>query len=639
MTEYAGYMGKLLLIDLDEGSEREYPWTDKDRELYIGGKAMASKIMYDNFTGREEPFSPENMIIIATGPVTGTFAPSSNRFDISSLSPLTGITASSNCGGDFGFYLKKAGLDGLIIRGRSDRPIWIEIQEDKVSYHEAGELWGMRTGETQAALKKKLTELHGPKGRYGMVSIGPAGENLVRYAAVISGERAAGRAGIGAVFGSKNIKAIVASGNREVKIFNKEKAMEHHKKWTAALKAHPITGSQLPRLGTAGLVSTMQMRGQLATRNFSAGRFEDFEKVSGEALAEEENKGNTGCLSCPIRCSRTVEVDGKKVKGPELETLGLFGANLTNDNLNLVCRWNHELDELGLDSISCAGTIAWAMEANERGLWDNGLKFGQVDNISRVMEDIAFRRGIGAELAEGSKRLSEKYGGKDFAIQSKGMELSAYEPRRAVGQGLGYAVSNRGGCHLNGGYLVVLEGLGLSIDQQTPKAKADLCMFMQDFMEAISLCGHCLFTSYAVFPGFLISKPNSPMSRLVNSMIPHCGWAVRMLNKFPAMAFMNLPLIPYTYELKYAVGMKMNIGRFLRIGERSYNVERAVNAKFGVSAENDKLPKRLTKVLQDPKDPKSKVPLDRMKATYYKARGWGENGLPGDRKLKGLGIK
>lgn len=639
MTEYAGYMGKLLLIDLDEGSEREYPWTDKDRELYIGGKAMASKIMYDNFTGREEPFSPENMIIIATGPVTGTFAPSSNRFDISSLSPLTGITASSNCGGDFGFYLKKAGLDGLIIRGRSDRPIWIEIQEDKVSYHEAGELWGMRTGETQAALKKKLTELHGPKGRYGMVSIGPAGENLVRYAAVISGERAAGRAGIGAVFGSKNIKAIVASGNREVKIFNKEKAMEHHKKWTAALKAHPITGSQLPRLGTAGLVSTMQMNGQLATRNFSAGRFEDFEKVSGEALAEEENKGNTGCLSCPIRCSRTVEVDGKKVKGPELETLGLFGANLCNDNLNLVCRWNHELDELGLDSISCAGTIAWAMEANERGLWDNGLKFGQVDNISRVMEDIAFRRGIGAELAEGSKRLSEKYGGKDFAIQSKGMELSAYEPRRAVGQGLGYAVSNRGGCHLNGGYLVVLEGLGLSIDQQTPKAKADLCMFMQDFMEAISLCGHCLFTSYAVFPGFLISKPNSPMSRLVNSMIPHCGWAVRMLNKFPAMAFMNLPLIPYTYELKYAVGMKMNIGRFLRIGERSYNVERAVNAKFGVSAENDKLPKRLTKVLQDPKDPKSKVPLDRMKATYYKARGWGENGLPGDRKLKGLGIK
>ncbi|HIR86429.1 MAG TPA: aldehyde ferredoxin oxidoreductase family protein [Candidatus Limivicinus faecipullorum] len=639
MTKYSGYMGKLLMIDLSEGSEKEYPWTDRDRELYLGGKAVASKIMYDNFTGREDPFSEENLIIISTGPVTGTFAPSSNRFDISSLSPLTGISSSSNCGGDFGFYLKKAGLDALIIRGKSEKPIWIEIDDGKLSYHPAEELRGMRTGETQAVLRKKLAELHGPKGRYGMVSIGPAGENLVRYAAVISGERAAGRAGIGAVFGSKNIKAIVASGSHEIKLHDKEKSMEHHKKWTAALKAHPITGAQLPRLGTAGLVSSMQMNGQLATRNFSAGRFEDFEKVSGEALAEEENISNSGCLSCPIRCSRTVDVDGKKVKGPELETLGLMGANLANGDIKLVCRWNHELDELGMDSISCAGTIAWAMEANEKGLWDNGLKFGQVDDLSRVLEDIAFRRGIGDELAEGSKRLSDKYGGKDFAIQSKGMELSAYEPRRAVGQGLGYAVSNRGGCHLNGGYLVVLEGLGLNIDRQTPKAKADLCMFMQDFMEAISLCGHCLFTSYAVFPGFLISKANSPIPRFVNFIIPHCGWAVRMLNKLPGMAFMNMPLIPYTYELKYAVGMKMNIGRFLRIGERSYNVERAVNARFGVSAEKDKLPKRLTDVLQDPKDPHSRVPLEKMKKVYYRARGWGSDGLPSRKKLRSLGIR
>ena len=219
------------------------------------------------------------------------------------------------------------------------------------------------------------------------------------------------------------------------------------------------------------------------------------------------------------------------------------------------------------------------------------------------------------------------------------MELSAYEPRRAVGQGLGYAVSNRGGCHLNGGYLVVLEGLGLSIDQQTPKAKADFCMLMQDLMESISICGHCLFTSYAVFPGFLISKPNSPATRFVNFIIPHIGWAIRLLNKCPGIAHLNLPLIPYTYELRYAVGMKMNIGKFLKIGERSYNVERAVNARFGVSAEKDKLPKRLTNVLQDPNDPSSKVPLEQMKRIYYKARGWGENGLPDGKKLRKLGIE
>ena len=639
MTNYAGYMGRVLEIDLSCRREREYPWTDRDRELCIGGKAMASKIMYDNFTGEEDPFGPENIIVIATGPVTGTFAPSSNRFDISTLSPLTGITTSSNCGGDFGFYLKKAGIDALVIRGQSPAPVWVEINDGAVIYHDGAALWGLKTGETQAGLKKELTALHGPKGRYGMVTIGPAGENRVLYAAVTSGERAAGRGGTGAVFGSKNLKAIVASGSHEIRLHDREKAMEHHKQWTAALKAHPLTGSQLPRLGTAGLVSTMQLRGQLATRNFSAGRFAGFEKVSGEALAEEENITNTGCLSCPIRCSRTVEVEGQKVKGPELETLGLFGPNLLNDNLKLVCRWNRELDELGMDSISCAGTIAWAMEANEKGLWNNGLEFGKVEGISQLLEDIAHRRGIGDELAQGSKRLSEKYGGKDFAIQSKGMELSAYEPRRAVGQGLGYAVSNRGGCHLNGGYLVVLEGLGLSVDQQSPKAKADFCMLMQDLMESISICGHCLFTSYAVFPGFLISKPNSPATRFVNFIIPHIGWAIRLLNKCPGIACMNLPLIPYTYELRYAVGMKMNIGKFLRIGERSYNVERAVNARFGVSAEKDKLPKRLTNVLQDPNDPNSKVPLEQMKRIYYKARGWGENGLPDEKKLRKLGIE
>ena len=334
-----------------------------------------------------------------------------------------------------------------------------------------------------------------------------------------------------------------------------------------------------------------------------------------------------------------MEVEGQKVKGPELETLGLFGPNLLNNDLKLVCRWNRELDELGMDSISCAGTIAWAMEANEKGLWNNGLEFGKVEGISQLLEDIAHRRGIGDELAQGSKRLSEKYGGRDFAIQSKGMELSAYEPRRAVGQGLGYAVSNRGGCHLNGGYLVVLEGLGLSIDQQTPKAKADFCMLMQDLMEAISVCGHCLFTSYAVFPGFLIRKPNSPVTRFVNFIIPHIGWAIRLLNKCPGIACVNLPLIPYTYELRYAVGLSMNIGKFLKIGERSYNVERAVNARFGVSAEKDKLPKRLTSVLQDPNDPSSKVPLEQMKRIYYKARGWSENGLPDEKKLRKLGIE
>ena len=639
MTNYCGYMGRVALLDLSARKAENYVWTDLAREKYIGGKAMASKILYDNLTGKETAFDPENLIVIATGPLTGTGAPSSNRFDISSLSPLTGITSSSNCGGNFGHYLKKAGFDALILRGKCEGPIWVEIENGEFRFHDADGLWGLKVSETQEALQRTLDAAHGKPVRCGMVTIGPAGENLVRYASVMSGERAAGRAGMGAVFGSKNLKALTAAGDAIPSVCDKEKAAEHRKNWVSAIRSHPLTGTQLPRMGTAGLVSSMQMHGLLSTRNYAKGQFDEFEAVSGEALAEELNLSNNGCLSCPIRCSRRVPVDGKTVKGPELETLGLLGGNIENPDLEKICRWNYELDELGMDTISTAGTLAWAMEANEKGLWKNGLAFGKTDNLSQVFDDIAHRRGIGDELAEGSKRLSEKYGGRDFAIQSKGMELASYEPRRAVGQGLGYAVANRGGCHLNGGYLVVLEGLGLDVNGQTPRGKADLCMVMQDVMEAISMGGQCLFTSYAVFPAFLLNNPNGALTKTVNSVIPFLGPAVRVLNKLPEIACFNLPLLPYPSELSYTTGMKMNIGKFIRCGERSYNVERAVNARFGVSAENDTLPKRLTDVPQDPKRPDTRVPLEQMKKTYYRARGWEKNGLPSEKKLRRLGIR
>ena len=638
MTKYCGYMGRTVLLDLCTKRVADYYWSDLAREKYIGGKAMASKILYDNLTGEETPFSKENLIVIATGPLTGTGVPSSNRFDISSLSPLTGITCSSNCGGNFGHFLKKAGLDALIIKGRCETPTWIEITNEKILFHSAENLWGMKVSETQHVLESALEKEHGKPIRCGIVTIGPAGENLVRYASVMSGERAAGRGGIGAVFGSKNLKAVVTYGDSIPSVYDKEKTAKLNRKWVQSIRSHSFTGEQLPKLGTAGLVSPMQMHGLLSTHNYAKGTFDGFESVSGEALAEELNISNNGCLSCPIRCSRRVPVGGKTVKGPELETLGLLGGNIENCNLEKICSWNYELDELGMDTISTAGTIAWAMEANEKGLWANGLAFGQTDNLSQVIDDIAHRRGIGNELAEGSKRLSEKYGGIEFAIHSKGMELAAYEPRRAIGQGLGYAVANRGGCHLNGGYLVVVEGLGLNVNGQTPRGKADLCMVMQDVMESISMGGQCLFTSYGILPDFLPRNPNSILSKTVNAVFPYLGLAVRILNKFPEIANFNLPLLPYPLELSYVTGMKMNIGKFIRAGERSYNVERAVNARFGVSSDYDKLPKRLTDVPQDPNDPKTKVPLEKMKKTYYQARGWQKNGLPSEKKLRKLGI-
>ena len=637
-SKYGGYMGRVLQINLSTGDVTDYPWTDKDRELYIGGKTMAAKILYDTLTGRENAYSEENPLIISTGPLTGTGAPSSSRFNISSISPQTGFISSSNCGGTFGYHLKRAGIDALIITGRREERTWIEIDNGSVTFHNADDLWGTRVTECQRLLAEKMSSKRGCDIKFGKLCIGPAGENLVRYSAVISDERAAGRTGMGAVLGWKNVKAIAVCGNHDTPVHDPSATKKWCQKWFRYLRNHPLTGNQLPRMGTAGLVSSMQMRGLLATKNYTEGRFEHFDKVNGETLAEEYNIVNKGCLSCPIKCARTVTVEGEDVKGPELETLGLLGGGILNKDLYHILKWNKELDDLGLDTISASNTLAYAMEANERGLWNNGLKFGDIEGISKIWDDIAYRRGIGNELAEGSKRLSEKYGGKEFAMQSKGLELAAYEPRRAVGQGLGYAVSNRGGCHLNGGYLVILEGLGLNIDAQTPHAKADFTMMFQDLMEMISATGQCLFTSYAFFPGFLITRPNGAIATAANKLLPHLGWAIRLMNKFPRVLAFHLPVFHHTKMMQKAVGMPMTFGKYLQTGERGFNLERAVNVRFGVSAAKDSLPKRLTDVPQDPNDPRTRVPLEQMKKIYYQARSWDKSGIPTCRTLKKLKI-
>jgi len=629
VSRYGGYMGKVLMIDLSTCKTSEYPWSDSDRELYLGGKIAAAKILYDNIQSAIDPLSPENLLVITTGPLSGTGAPSSSRFNISTISPLTGFIASSNCGGNFGMALKKAGYDALIIKGKSEKKVWIEILEDKVSFHEADDLWGRKTGETQALLG----------GKSGKIVIGPAGENLVRFAAIVSGERVAGRAGVGAVMGSKNLKAVTAAGTRTVEVNNREKLKQINKNWVSNLKKHPITGIQLPRLGTAGLLSSMNARKMLATRNYKLGQFKDFEKVSGEHLAEEYLIKNQGCVTCPIQCGRVVEVDGKQVKGPEVETLGLLGPNIENSNIELILKWNYQLDELGLDTITAGSTIAFAMELREKGLWDNGLAFGQTENLSQIFEDIAYRRDIGDILAEGSKRISERFGGKEYAIHVKGLELAAYEPRGAVGQGLGYAVSNRGGCHLNGGYMVVLEGLGLGMDPYTSKSKAALTILFQDLMEAVSAGGSCLFTTYSMFPAALINKPNSLMTHSVNRHLKHCGWIVNLAGRFPQVLLpFNLPLVPHTYALEAVTGMKFNLGRFKRIGERGYNLERLINIRLGLTQKDDSLPRRLTHELQEPGDSRTRVPLYKMLKEYYLVRGWDEAGIPNEERLSGLGL-
>ena len=628
MTELKGYMGKVLKIDLTTRTHELFPWTDEDRKRTIGGKIMAADILFQHIRPGMKAFDEDNWIVVTTGPLTGSGCPNTSRFNISTISPLTNIITSSNCGGRFGLSLKRAGYDACIITGRSETPVTVNITEEDVTFEDASEIWGLNTSPSQEKLPADTDKL----------VIGPAGENKVLYSCVFSGERTSGRGGVGAVFGDKKLKAVTAKGTKTVSVADPEKLNKLNKKWVQTLKTHPLTGRQLPKLGTAGLISPMQAHGILATKNFSRGRFEEFEKVSGEELAENHLVTSAACTTCVIRCARMVNVDEKVVKGPELETLGLFGPNLLNDNLELILRWNYELDELGMDSISTAGSIAFAMELNEKGMWNSGLEFGKTDNISETFRKIAFREGIGDELADGSKRLSEKYGGREFAMQVKGMELAAYEPRRAVGQGLGYATANRGGCHLNAGYMVVVEGLGLDVDSLTPHGKAALTITFQNLMEAISACGSCLFTSYAVFPAFLVEKPNWFLTKAILKVFPYVGPVVNLLNKFSKAVKLNLPLIPHTYALNYVSDFHATIGTALTTGAHGYNMERMSNIILGQKTDADALPKRLTQELSDPENPKTKVPLEKLKKDYYKGRGW-KDGVPTYKTLKTFGVK
>jgi aldehyde:ferredoxin oxidoreductase len=629
-----GWMGRVLRVDLATREVTEYPWSDDDRRVWVGGKAMAARILADLLEPGTDPLGPDNVVVVSTGPLTGTGAPSSARFNLSALSPLTGLVASSNCGGPFGIHLKRAGIDALVLIGAAPEPVWLEAADGGVTFHEAGGVWGMRTSEAQEAIAGTVGS------RAGTLVIGPAGENRVPYACVISGERAAGRTGMGAVLGGKNVKGIAAHGSLAVPLAHPEAFRAHAKKWTTAIKAHRIAGGSLPRLGTAGFLAPMQELGIVATRNFKAGRFAHAEGISGEALAERRLVATGGCLACPIRCGRVVELDGRRVKGPELETLVLLGANIENPDLDRIIEWNVQLDELGLDTMSTGVTLSYAMEAAEKGLWDNGLAFRQTDGLAGLFEDIAYRRGLGAELAEGSRALSRRYGGEGFAMNVKGLELAAYEPRGAVGQGLGYAVSNRGGCHLNAGYAVALEGLAMRMDGGSHQGKAGLTVFFQDLMDVVSSAGVCLFTTLSVLPSVLVEHPERGAGALVARLFSYSGGVMRVLRVLPRWLLgIPLPLVPHIRALELATGERYGFGGFWSVGERAYNLERMLGLRFGNGgALGDTLPKRLLEEPMDPSDPASVVPLAALKRDYYFQRGWDDHGVPRPSLLRRLQV-
>src|SRR5512133_2762574 len=449
-----GWNGKILDIDLTTLTHRTYPLDMEMARLFIGGRGLGARLLWDMVGPEGDPLSPENVLIFTNGPLTGTGYQTSNRFSVTTKSPLTGTVLDANSGGFWGMQFKKAGYDVMIIRGKSEKPVWIEIKNDVITFHDASELWGMHV----FALTEKLGQSNNKRN---VLCIGPAGENLNRIASIMNDrERALARGGPGAVMGSKNLKAIVVEGKNRPDIEDSAQFKFMLYETRKLLAASPLTSQALPEFGTVVLMNIMNNIGALATRNHQQTQFEGAEAISGEELTEKYLVKNASCWACPIGCTRMSKTDKAEGEGPEFETTWAFGAQCGIDDLPAIIEANSLCNDLGLDTISVGSTIACAMELSEKGYIASALRFGRADLLARCVEEMAYRRDLGAELADGSLRLGEKYGHPELSMSVKGLEMPAYDPRGMQGQGLLYATSNRGACHMRGNMLG-LEVLGL----------------------------------------------------------------------------------------------------------------------------------------------------------------------------------
>ncbi len=594
---------KILKIDLSTGKIEKEQISHEISKNFIGGRGIGTYLINSMVNKKISPFSEENPLIFATGPLTGSAAPTSGRYMVLCISPLTNFIACSNSGGKFGAELKKTGFDYLCFTGKAKRPVCVVLNDENVEIKNAEDLWGKDTHETTDILMQN-SGLQNPR----IACIGPAGENLVRFACVINDKhRAAGRSGVGAVMGSKNLKAIVVKGSKRNHAGDKERFMETVRAKVEKLNAHPVTGEALPKLGTKVLDNIINEHGAYPTRNFQTGIFEGTGEISGEALIEKKYlKKNKGCYGCPIKCGRVTELPAKnRGEGPEYESGWAFGAATGVKDLIAITEANYLCNLYGLDTISAGVTIACAMELYEKGFIKKSdlnsgpsLNFGSSESIVYYTRDLSFREGLGDKLAEGSLRLSREFGAPELSMSVKGQELPAYDPRGVQGQALAYATSNRGGCHVRA-YLIAPEVLGIpeKLDPQQIRDKAQWVKAFQDLTAVIDSMGLCLFTSFALGAGDYLE----------------------LLNDF--------------------TGNGYSMDEMLECGERIWNLERRLNIKLGLTKEMDTLPERLLKDALLEGNQKGHVArLDEMLPEYYEIRGWDENGIPRADKLRELGL-
>jgi aldehyde:ferredoxin oxidoreductase len=592
------YAGKFLRIDLSEKVVKRVSMKEEDCRLYIGGSGIAAKIHYQVRSYEAEPLSDKNPLVIFTGPLAGTKAPSTSRIEFCARSPLTRGWGESNAGGKLANYLKYAGWDGMVIEGASEKPVFVHINENGAEILDASSMWGSTTYDAQEAMEADLKEK-----RLSTAVIGPAGENLVKYASImVDNSRFAGRTGMGAVMGIKKLKGIAVSFDPENRfvpeIANPEKFEEELKGLYVRIKDN-FTANMFKELGTAGYVESAEMFGDLPVKYFTQGIFDGASKISGSAMAESILIANDGCLGCPIQCGRVVELQGKVMHGPEYETLASFGSLQLNESLEELVRINQLANSLGLDTISAGVTIAFAMYLTEKGVKDFGVEWGDGEAVMELLKDIAYRRGNGDLLAEGVAEIGRRLGVKGVAAHVRGLEIPMHDPRAFSSLAVAYAVNNRGACHLPHQMYNVEMGLKIkeygivSDDRFSDEGKGVITAKMQNFAELFNALIMCAFVPI---------KP-AQMASLLSA----------------------------------ATGFEFDAEKLYTTGERIYNLKRMYNVKAGRGKEFDKLPGIVLQPLEGGSE--GNVPdVYKQLKEYYEFRGWKE-GVPTEEKLKELGLE
>ncbi len=612
----SGYMGKLLAVDLTNGQVKDEPIDPDVATSFVGGAGYAARYLYDELGPETDPLGPDNVLMFMTGPLVGTRAPSCGRHEVCALSPQTGIWGESNSGGFWGAELKRAGYDGVVIRGRAPEPVWLSIVEGQPpALHDASGLWGLDTYQTQQHLREELGD-----AKLRVACIGPAGENLVLYSAVMNDHgRAAGRTGMGAVMGSKNLKAIAVRGRQRVPLADPN-AFRQAAKEALQIALDDIYLQVFCEMGTASGLDMCIMLGDIPNKYWTQPCFDEATELSGPSMLETILHRGVPCYGCAVACGREVSLadtaygngdyallEGGLVDGPEYETVAMLGSMLLVDDLPGVAYAGHLCNRYGMDTISAGSAISLAYLLYERGFLTTGdtgglpLEWGNIDTAHSLLELIARRQGLGDILAEGAQHLAAHYGAPDLAVHVNGLDVPAHDPRANAGQGLVYATSPRGACHMQGdmynvelGLTIAEAGIGPGSSRFVSRGRAPVVADLQDWRTLYNSAIMCMFVN-----------PTAPLLAQL---------------------------------LASATGGPPEVQWWQRAGERIFQLKRAFNNRLGVRRGNDRLPERL--LLPMANGTQGRRPrMDILLKEYYRHRDWDwQTGRPSPKKLEALGL-